>query len=161
MKKIIALLLVLCMCFSLCSCGQDDNSSTETENRNVTLAESNISDFLNVRLTPYTVEDEGYWDRDVGYVKVEIYPIQAGNFSNTEFSLTFQMLGGNGASADDIKIDGEKYKILEWNIFEVDILLPSSGNYEFVINLSHHVYSTSDALEKWEYKNVSGTFIPN
>lgn len=160
MKKIIALLLVLCMCFSLCSCGQDDKSSTETENRNVTLADGNISDFLNVRLIPYTATPEGK-DYDVGYVKVEIYPIQPGNFANTMFSLKFQLLPDTRFLRFHMIIDGEKYEVLDENTFAVDILLPSSGNYEFVIYMSDEGAYRSEYFKKWEYQNVSGTFIPN
>ena len=142
MKRIIAIILILCSSIGLCAC---DNSSrsNETESSSLTLTNDIIKDLLNVKITHY-------WEDDDKFAKVEIYPIQPGDFSSTKVSL--KLVGGEGFWLKDI--DGEKFEELKWNEYTVDLLLPVNGSYEFTVEL------VRGEIEEYAFQNVTGTFIP-
>lgn len=155
MKKTIALLLVLYMCFGLCACVQNNDVDTpkETESSNITVNQENIAELLNVKVSPY-VEDR------TRRAKVEIYPTQAGDFSNTKVYL--KLKPDNVCSI--FEIVGEKYEEFESDTRDeyvvVEIMLPVNGTYEFDVGFACY-FDTSEPIEKWEFQKASGVFTPS
>lgn len=155
MKKALSLLLVLCMCISFCSCGSRDDTPQETEptkTKAITISYTNVSKYLNVKVSPYVQDSHRR-------AKVEIYPIQAGDFSNTTIYLKLKT--DNVCSIYEIV--GEKYeeskKSTERGCYIVEIKLPVTGTYEFDVGFSC-IFDTSEPIEKWEFDNARGTFSP-
>lgn len=155
MKKVLSLLLVLCMCISFCSCGSLDDAPQETESTEtnaITISYANVSQFLNVKVSPY-VQDRHR------RAKVEIYPIQAGDFSDTTIYL--KLKPDNVCSIYEIV--GEKYETFKEgtasNYYVVEIKLPVTGTYEFDVGFSC-IFDTSEPIKKWEFDNAKGTFFP-
>ena len=142
MKKIIAILLTFCLSVGLCAC-DGSSKSNETEPSGLILTNDNIAERLNVKITHY-------WEDDDKFAKVEIYPIQPGDFSNAKVSL--KLVGGEGFWLKNIA--GEKFEEIMWNEYVVDLLLPVHGSYEFTVEL------VRGEIEEYAFQNVEGTFIP-
>ena len=152
MKKIVAILLVFCISLSICACGNNDKQPKETESNNIALNEENITELLNVKVSPYV-------ENRKRRAKVEIYPIQAGDFSNTKVHLKLK--------TDNVctifEIVGEKYEEFESDTrneyFVVEITLPVNGTYEFDVGFACWL-DTTEPIKNWEFQDISGTFIP-
>lgn len=163
MKKIIALLFVLCMCFGLCACGTTKNETPETtEQKPIELTIENISQYLNIVIGEVveSTSEVNYYDT----APIEIYPLQAGDFSNVEIELS-------------IKIDNEyvlkdaigatlktKETANSWpRTGTLTFKLPADGRYKIDVKVWNRNgwASNDDGIYACEVTRVSGTFTPN
>ena len=151
------MLLVICLCLSLCACEQSNTQPSETEPevtepRKIVLSEDNIEDYLAVNVSSY-IENRSR------YAKIEIYPTQGGDFSNTKITLSARKhLYVNGVKS----IKGAKYTLNEadWGYYYlIEFTLPADGRYE--IDIAFDVlFDTDEPITSPRFKNASGTFIP-
>ena len=152
MKKIIALLLVICTCLSFSACFSKTEPATEPTTKTIELNKDNISEYLNVKITEYK-------ENNKRRAKVEIYPLKAGDFSDTKVFLKIQPSSGWNIW----EIPGEKYeeydKDTSTEYVVIEIKLPANGMYEIDLGITNFV-GGNDFLKKWEFQNVSGTFTP-
>ena len=149
--------MVLCLCFGLCACGQtntqpNNTQPKETESQKITLNESNIEDFLAVNISSYV-------SNRTRRAKVEIYPTQAGDFSNTKITLSL----GKDLYCTGIKdIKGASYKVIDGDAgkyYQVEFTLPTDGRHEIDIGFEV-LFDTDEPLTWHNFNKVSGTFSP-
>ena len=156
------MLLVLCLCVSLCACGQSNTQLNETEPKvtqpkvtepkKIVLNKDNIKDFLAVNISSYV-------SNRTRRAKVEIYPTQAGDFSNTKITLSL----GKDLYCTGIKdIKGASYKVIDAEFgkyYQVEFTLPTDGRHEIDIGFEV-LFDTDEPLTWHTFDKVSGTFNP-
>ena len=157
MKRTIAIFLVLCLCATLCACGQSNNQPIETEPietepKKIEINNYNVEDYLAVNVSSYV-------SNRTRCAKIEIYPTQGGDFSNTKITLSL----GKALYVTGIKnIKGAKYTLTGPDYYKhylVDFTLPADGRYE--IDIAFEVlFDTDEPITSPRFENASGTFIP-
>lgn len=163
MKKIIALLLALCVCFSLCACGTTKNETPETtEPKAIELTTENISQYLNIVIGEVieSTSEVNYHDT----APIEIYPLQAGDFSNVEIELSIK-IDREYVLEDAIgaTLETEETESGWPRAGTLTFKLPADGRYKIdVKGWDWNGWASSDdGIYACEITRVSGTFTPN
>ena len=162
MKKLcvfLSLILVLSIVFSACGQGSIHPAETVvketepkvTEVQKIVLSRENIKQFLSIKTSSYV-------KNRTRYAKIEIYPIQPGEFSSTEVVLMVDPELGCFIE----RVEGAKYKEIKadfGNYYDFEFTLPADGKYEIDIEFEV-LWDKEDPLSICSFSEVSGTFIP-
>lgn len=154
MKKIISTLLVWAIILGLCACGPSEQTDNHTKNNAIALTKENISQYLAVKVTGPEPLGTNVWYEELF---VEIYPLEAGSFSNVDLMLFIDLDGYTMSLASGAQLYCKGYEggMLSFTI-------ASDGRYQFKINVYENgtSYSPSNIVEGYEIAAVSGTFTP-
>lgn len=150
MRKLIAMVLPLFLVM-LCACSSDVSSTASSEKEGVSLTTSNYREYLNIEAQMGEVSEIDLLGTPIykSVVRLNVYPIQGGTFSNVKMKVESSLPAGWRVD------DGENSKTAVFNF-----TLPASGSFSKEIEIECWGIKLDGDSCYSTVNSISGFFVP-